>query len=125
MICILSGSRGLLREIWTSTITSDLSDIASLDSSDDDYHVEFWTESRSPEVDTFYNAYAGYSSKLSGFIVLPARDYYRFYIRSDDTSELYLSLTKNPADKVYDSQLVRVLFVHNNIIRFLTLHPNF
>lgn len=106
--CILPGSRGLLREIWTSTIKYTLSDIACLDSAAADYHVEYWTESSSPEVDTF-NRTSGYSSKITGFFVPPQGDNHRFYIQSDDTSELYLSLTGDPADKVHSSQLARVI----------------
>ena len=102
--CIFAGSRGLLREIWTSTIKHTLSEIASLDSEAADYHVEYWTESSSPEVDTFDRT-SGYSSRISGFFVPPKQDNYKFYIRSDDTSALYLSLTGNPANKVYDIQL--------------------
>ena len=123
-ICILSGSRGVLREIWTSTVKHTLSDIASLDSAADDYHMEYWPESSSPEVDTFIKT-SGYSSKISFFFVPSWQDYYRFYIQSDDTSELHLSHTGNPADKVHGSQLAQVLFVVNRIIDFLTLDPNF
>lgn len=118
-ICVLSGSRGLVREIWTSTITYILSDIARLDSAAVDYHVEHWTESSSPEVDTF-NKISGYSSKISGFFVPSKPDNYRFYIRSDDTSELYLSLTGDPADKVNrkpgidHSAMLRFTFIENS-----------
>lgn len=96
------GSRGLFREIWTSTIKHTLSDIASLDSLAADYHAEDWTESSSPEDDTF-NKNSGYSSKITGFFVAPQDDNYKFYIMSDDTSELFLSLTGDPADKVLRS----------------------
>ena len=102
--CILPGSRGLLREIWTSTIKYTLPDIASLDSAAADHHIEYWTESSSPEIDTF-NRTSGYSSKITGFFVPPQDDNYRFYIRSDDASELYLSATGDPADKVHGKSI--------------------
>ena len=100
-VCSLpTGSRGLLREIWTSTVKNTLSDIASLDSSAADYHVEYLTESSSPEVVSF-NRTSGYSSKITGFYVPSQDDVYRFGIQSDDASELYLSLTGDPANKVF------------------------
>ena len=95
----VTGSRGLKREIWRSTPKSNLMDIASLSSDADDYHVEYWTESSSPEDDTF-NKTSGYSSKISGFFVPLQNDNFTFYIRSDDKSELYLSPTGEPAGKV-------------------------
>ena len=82
-----------------STVKSNLPDIASLTSGAADYHVEYWTESSSPEGDTF-NKTSGYSSKITGFFAAPQADNYTFYIRSDDKSELYLSLTGDPANKV-------------------------
>ena len=94
----LPGSRGLLREIWKSTVKSNLPDIASLTSDAPDYHVEFWSESSAPEVDTFERT-SPYSSKITGFFIPPQSDNYTFYIRSDDTSELYLSMG-DPANKV-------------------------
>lgn len=123
-ICIFSGSRGLLREIWTSTIKSILSDIALLDSEAPDYHVQHWTESSSPEVDTF-NKISGYSSKITAFFVPPKTDNFRFYIQSDDSSALYLSRTGDPANKVHISQLARVGALLVRIISLLTLDPNF
>lgn len=39
------GSRGLLREIWTATVKSNLADIAALQSSAADFHFEYLTES--------------------------------------------------------------------------------
>ena len=74
-------------------------DIASLSSGAADYHVEYWPESSSPEDDTF-NKTSGYSSKITGFFLPPQSDNYTFYIRSDDKSELHLSLTGEPAEKV-------------------------
>ena len=97
-VLCLPGSRGLLREIWKSTVKSNLLDIASLTSDAADHHVEFWKESSSPDVDTFQKT-SGYSSKITGFFVPLHSDNYTFYIRSDDISELYLS-TGAPADKV-------------------------
>ena len=82
-----------------STVKSNLLDIASLTSRTADYHVEYWTESSSPEDETF-NKTSGYSSKITGFFVPPQADNYTWYIRSDDKSELYLSLTGDPANKV-------------------------
>ena len=86
--------------------------------------MEYLPESSSPEVDTFNRA-SGYSSKTSGFFEPPRKDNSTFYIRSDDTSELYLSLTGNPADKVHSSQLAPVKTVLTKIIRSLKLDPNF
>lgn len=94
----LPGGRGWKREIWTSTPKSNLQDIASLTPEAADYHVEFWSESSSPEVDTFQKT-SGYSSKITGYFVPPQSDNYTFYIRSDDISELYLS-TGEPSAKV-------------------------
>ena len=82
-----------------TTIKSNLPDIASLATSADDYHVEYWSDSRSP-VDDSFNKTSGYSSKITGFFVPPQSDNYTFYIRSDDKSELYLSPVGEPSGKV-------------------------
>ena len=93
------GSRGLLRECWTSTLKNTLSDIASLDSSAADYRAEYFPESRTPEGDACSKP-SGYSCKISGFFVPLQNDTYRFGIKSEYASELYLSSTEDPADKV-------------------------
>ena len=94
-----AGSRGLLREIWSTTSKSNLPDIGNLDSSAADYHTEYLTDAGSPPVHSFEKTGA-YSSRITGFFVPPWDDYYRFYIQADDRSELYLSVTGDPANKV-------------------------
>lgn len=106
----LSGSRGLLREIWTATVKSNLPDIATLESSAADYHFEYLTESSLPEIMSWERT-SGYSARVTGYFVPFQDDVYRFGILSDDASELYLSLTGDPAGKVLHRSPLRCSFL--------------
>jgi len=98
---MLLGNRGLLREAWTTTIKNTLTDIEALNASAADYFKEILPNASSPEVSPFNKTDAGgYSSRVTGFFVVPWNDNYTFSIRSDDKSELYMSTTGKPADKV-------------------------
>lgn len=80
------------REVWTGIQGSNVSDIN-------------WTTS--PNIkDTLTSFEApsnwadNYGTRLRGYLQPPANGVYTFWIASDDHSELWLSPTSNPADKV-------------------------
>ncbi len=107
------GARGVVREIWKDRLVHDLKDVDStLSSNTSGYIREHYTDfASSPTVETFVkDQYTDkYTSRLKGYFVPPRTDSYRFYVRSDDKSLVYLSNNTSPANKVSFEEILRFL----------------
>ncbi|MCX6902917.1 MAG: PA14 domain-containing protein, partial [Verrucomicrobia bacterium] len=65
------------------------------------YLPEFWFYADFPDLTQMIN----YNVRVSGYFVAPSNGYYRFYIRSDDASRLYMNTNgMNPAGKIQIAQ---------------------
>lgn len=95
----VSGSRGLLREVWTSTRPLSVSAVGGLKTTAADYHLEVLPEASSPTQASFGES-TSFSDRLGGFFVPPSDNNYTFYIQADDQAELYLSMNESAAGKV-------------------------
>jgi hypothetical protein len=101
-------SPGLLMfEVWTGLSTSDnaiantlLLDPGFPDSPD---MVSFTTSMSSRPVYTD-DTHEGYGGKMSGLLIPNKTGDYRFFLYSDDSSQLYLSTSSDPAGKVLIAQ---------------------
>uniref|UniRef100_E9PSK6 PKHD1 like 1 n=1 Tax=Rattus norvegicus TaxID=10116 RepID=E9PSK6_RAT len=91
------GGRGLKIEVWNNSRPTHLEDILEYSEQTPGYMGASWTDSASYvwpiEQDTFV-------ARISGFLVPPDSDVYRFYIRGDDRYAIYFSQTGHPEDKV-------------------------
>jgi hypothetical protein len=92
----VSGSVGIRREVWTNITGSAVSNLTS----DSRYPAsptttEMWSMLETPR------AWADqYGERLAGWITPPVTGSYKFWISSDDASELWLSTTNSAANKV-------------------------
>ena len=87
---------GLRREVWNGISGGNVSDLTS----QTDYPqlpdvTQTVTSAETPE-----NSGDSYGERLSGWLIPPTTGQYRFYIASDDSSELWLSTTSSAANKV-------------------------
>lgn len=93
-----------MREIWKDKFVHELRDVDSILSSDTPGYIrEHYTDfASSPTVETFKKNKITdkYTSRITGLFVPPNTDSYRFYVRSDDKSLVYLSNSTSPKDKV-------------------------
>ena len=94
----LSGNRGMLQEIWTSTTKSfaTIDDILALTDTAADYASSFTDE-------TYYvnNSGVAHVMRMSGFFVPNISGAYRFFIKCDNYATLYFSSTHlDPSAKV-------------------------
>ena len=95
---------GVFRELWTGLNPSLGDTLAALTNS---AFNPRWPDNPDPDfTDTFYafetetnTGLLNYGQRLRCFVVPPATGPYRFWIASDNTSELYLSSDENPAGK--------------------------
>nr|XP_048313021.1 fibrocystin-L isoform X3 [Myodes glareolus] len=91
------GGRGLKIEVWNNSRPVHLEEILEYNEHTPGYMGASWTDSASyvwpMEQDTFV-------ARISGFLVPPDSDVYRFYIKGDDRYAIYFSQTGNPEDKV-------------------------
>nr|XP_034372677.1 fibrocystin-L [Arvicanthis niloticus] len=91
------GGRGLKVEVWNNSRPAHLEDILEYNEHTPGYMGASWTDSASYawplEQDTFV-------ARISGFLVPPDSDVYRFYIRGDDRYAIYFSQTGHTEDKV-------------------------
>jgi hypothetical protein len=55
----------------------------------------FWTNFGVPNAENFGD---NYGALISGFVLPPTNGNYKFFLRSDDSSELYLSTNRDPAN---------------------------
>lgn len=95
---VYPGGRGLKLEVWNNTRPAHLEDILEYNAKMPGYMGISWVDSASYiwplEEDTFV-------ARLSGFLVAPDSDIYRFYIKGDDHYAIYFSKTGLPEDKVW------------------------
>lgn len=95
------GGRGLKVEVWNNSRPAHLEDILEYNEHTPGYMGATWTDSASYvwpiEQDTFV-------ARISGFLVPPDSDVYRFYIRGDDRYAIYFSQTGRTEDKVGNMQ---------------------
>ncbi|MCK6499560.1 MAG: PA14 domain-containing protein, partial [Nitrospira sp.] len=93
----LVNSQGLLSRMVYRNIVGSLvrlmTDHPSFPNSPSDITYEFSTEAPS-------NIDDNYGQKLAGYLIPPSTGEYRFFIASDDHSELWLSTDAHPANKV-------------------------
>ncbi|XP_013209363.1 fibrocystin-L [Microtus ochrogaster] len=91
------GGRGLKMEVWNNSRPVHLEEILEYNEHTPGYLGASWIDSASyvwpMEQDTFV-------ARISGFLVPPDSDVYRFYIKGDDRYAIYFSLTGHPEDKV-------------------------
>jgi hypothetical protein len=94
---------GLKFEVWNGLSTSDNNIVNTLladprfPDSPDWVTVTTALDSRVVYPD---DSHEGYGGKMSGYIIPTETADYRFFLRSDDSSRLYLSTTADPADAV-------------------------
>jgi PA14 domain len=81
----------LTREVWTG-ITGDR--LAAIPTGSAPTSTDTLTSFEAPS-----NWSNNYGTRLRGYIMAPATGSYRFWIASDNTSELWLSTSSNPANK--------------------------
>ncbi|CAO2602354.1 Pkhd1l1 [Lemmus lemmus] len=91
------GGRGLRIEVWNNSRPVHLEEILEYNEYTPGYMGASWIDSASyvwpMEQDTFV-------ARISGFLVPPDSDVYRFYIKGDDRYAIYFSQTGHPEDKV-------------------------
>lgn len=92
------GVGGLTRELWTNVSGNRVSQIPL---NTPPASVETVTSFQGPT-----NAGNNYGARYSGYLCVPVTGNYKFFIASDDYSELYLSSTSSPANKQ------RIAYVH-------------
>jgi hypothetical protein len=92
-LIIAPGTPGVVREIWTNVSGSAVSAIpvASPPTSS-----AIWGSA----LDMPQNWADNYGERLKGYLIAPTTGSYTFWICSDDDSELWLSTSSNPANKV-------------------------
>lgn len=93
--------QGLLREVWTGVSGSTIADLTG--------HPGY---PRQPDItsvvstaETPQNFADNYGQRLSGWVVPRITGNYRFFLSSDDASQLWLSPDDNPANKVQRAQI--------------------
>ena len=87
---------GLRREVWNSLGGNNVSDLTS----QTDYPQLPDVTQTVASAETAENSGDSYGERLSGWLLPPTSGQYRFYITSDDSSELWLSTTDSGANKV-------------------------
>ena len=65
-----TGSRGLIRELWSGHEVNELSELTNLTSSDAGYHRDILPEAAFPEEPTL-EKYGKFSSRIRGYFVPP------------------------------------------------------
>ncbi|KAM5281038.1 fibrocystin-L [Ctenodactylus gundi] len=94
---VYPGGRGLKLETWNNSRPVHLEEILGYNEKTPGYMGASWVDSTSyvwpMEQDTFV-------ARLSGFLVAPESDVYRFYIKGDDRYAIYFSQTGLPEDKI-------------------------
>nr|XP_014351910.1 PREDICTED: fibrocystin-L [Latimeria chalumnae] len=94
---VFPGGRGLKLEVWNNSRPNQLDMVLTYNENSSGYQGVSWVDTTSyrwpVELDTFV-------ARLSGFIVVPETDNYRFYIKGDDRFALYFSETGHPEDKI-------------------------
>lgn len=90
-------------EVWNNSRPVHLEEILEYSEHTPGYLGASWIDSASyvwpMDQDTFV-------ARISGFLVPPDSDVYRFYIKGDDRYAIYFSQTGHPEDKVGDLQYV-------------------
>jgi parallel beta-helix repeat protein len=87
---VLSG--GLLREVWTNTSGNDVVQIPLQNNPSATNEIR--------ELEGPNNGGENYGARIRGFLIAPATGKYTFWIAADDSGEIWLSTTAQPADKV-------------------------
>ncbi|CAH1788932.1 unnamed protein product [Owenia fusiformis] len=93
------GNRGIKKELWKNTNIhfDDLASVSSFTDTNptDEYTIEWLDEARffEDELDSFV-------TRMRGFFVPSIDSDFKFFLKSDDSSRLYLSTSENPSDKV-------------------------
>jgi hypothetical protein len=89
-------SGGLRREVWNGISGGNVADLTARSNYPRLPDVtRTVTSAETPE-----NSGDNYGERLSGWLLPPTTGQYRFYIASDDSSELWLSTTDSPANRV-------------------------
>lgn len=94
---------GVSGELWTNITgnnVTDLTNAATYQANTPNFRFIAPDDFETPE-----NLTDNYGQRLRGFFKAPTTGSYFFYIASDDASELYLSLSENPATKTKIAQV--------------------
>uniref|UniRef100_A0A6I8PBB8 PKHD1 like 1 n=1 Tax=Ornithorhynchus anatinus TaxID=9258 RepID=A0A6I8PBB8_ORNAN len=115
LVYILShtGGRGLKLEVWNNSRPAHLEEVLGYNESTPGYMGTTWVDSASHFWPVEQERFV---ARLSGFLVAPDSDSYRFYIKGDDRYALYFSQTGDPEDKVkiaYHSSYANSYFSSN------------
>jgi endonuclease/exonuclease/phosphatase family metal-dependent hydrolase len=90
------GSGSITREVWTgvtgSTVTDLTGNAAYPDNPSSTGALNLYLQSPANESDS-------YGQRIRGYVTVPQTGSYTFWIASDNTSELWLSTSENPANK--------------------------
>jgi hypothetical protein len=92
-LIVAPGTPGLVRDIWTNVAGNAVSAIPV--TSPPSSRAVWGTALDMPQ-----NWADAYGERLSGYLIAPTTGSYTFWICSDDDSELWLSTTSSPANKV-------------------------
>ena len=92
---------GLLREVWTGISGGAVADLTG------NSRYPRFPDSTSviSSAETPQDFADNYGQRLSGWVVPPVTGSYRFYLSSDDASQLWLSTNDNPANKIQRAQV--------------------
>lgn len=96
-----SGGRGLKLEVWNNSRPAHLEEILEYNEKTPGYLGVRWIDLASHVWPMEQDAFV---ARISGFLVPPDSDFYRFYIKGDDRYALYFSQTGLPEDKVRTPQ---------------------
>ncbi|CAH1803031.1 unnamed protein product, partial [Owenia fusiformis] len=92
------GNRGINKEMWNSTSVSfnELEEVMNYtENNPPNYSIEWMDEAAFKDTSNKDN----FVTRLRGFFVPPVYSEYMFYIKSDDTSRLYLSQSADTENK--------------------------
>ncbi len=93
--------QGLLREVWTGISGSAVANLTgSANFPNFPSITGVVTSAEAPQ-----NFADNYGQRLSGWVIPPVTGNYRFFLSSDDASQLWLSTDENPANKVQRAQI--------------------
>uniref|UniRef100_A0A6I8N1M6 Fibrocystin-L n=1 Tax=Ornithorhynchus anatinus TaxID=9258 RepID=A0A6I8N1M6_ORNAN len=110
---VYPGGRGLKLEVWNNSRPAHLEEVLGYNESTPGYMGTTWVDSASHFWPVEQERFV---ARLSGFLVAPDSDSYRFYIKGDDRYALYFSQTGDPEDKVkiaYHSSYANSYFSSN------------
>ncbi|XP_058524528.1 fibrocystin-L isoform X1 [Ochotona princeps] len=93
---VYPGGRGLKLEVWNNSRPAHLEEILEYNEETPGYLGARWIDLASYVWPVEQDAFV---ARLSGFLVPPDSDFYRFYIKGDDRYALYFSQTGLPEDK--------------------------